>query len=128
MASFGAAQTTSASVVGRVTDPAGAVVPGATIKITNVDTNLAQQANSNGTGDFTVPFLSPGPYILEASAAGFRSYNHAEISLAVDQILRLDIALEVAAPTESVTLNATVSVPNTESPAPAEARYHHPRA
>src|SRR5436190_13112294 len=110
MASFGAAQTTSASVVGRVTDPAGAVVPGVTIKITNLDTNLAQQASSNVTGGFTVPFLSPGRYILEAAAAGFRTYSHAAFTLAVDQVLRLDIALEVGAATESITVNATVSV------------------
>src|SRR3982750_149820 len=87
MASFAFAQTTSASVVGRITDPTGAVVPGVMIKITNLDTNLAQQASSNEVGDFTVPFLSPGRYVLEASSAGFRTHKHSEFILAIDQIL-----------------------------------------
>jgi len=54
------AQTPSATVVGRVTDSTGAVVPGATIRLTNVDTNIGQQGLSNDAGDFTIPYLHPG--------------------------------------------------------------------
>src|SRR4051794_41156560 len=124
LSSFALAQTTSASVVGRITDPTGAVVPGVSVKITNLDTNLAQQASSNAVGDFTAPFLNPGRYVLEASAAGFHTYKHAEFNLAVDQILRLDIALEVGAATESITVDATVSILNTETAARGEVTTH----
>lgn len=61
-----AAQTPSASVVGRVTDPTGAVIPGVSIKVINLDTNIAQQGSSNEVGDFTIPCLNPGRYSLEA--------------------------------------------------------------
>ncbi|MGH9931049.1 MAG: carboxypeptidase-like regulatory domain-containing protein, partial [Pyrinomonadaceae bacterium] len=60
------AQTPSAGVTGRVTDAAGAVVPGATIRVTNVDTNLSQQTVANETGDFVLPYLNPATYALEA--------------------------------------------------------------
>jgi hypothetical protein len=58
------AQTPTASLDGRVSDSTGAVVPGVTIKITNLDTNIRQQGKSNEVGDFTVPFLNPGRYAL----------------------------------------------------------------
>ena len=58
------AQTPTAGVTGRVTDATGAVVPGATIKIANVATNIVQQTVSNANGEFVMPFLNPGGYVL----------------------------------------------------------------
>src|SRR5437879_161774 len=104
VAVIASAQTPSASVVGRVTDPTGAVIPGVAIKITNLDTNIAQHGSSNEVGDFTIPYLNPGRYLLETTATGFRSYKHAEFTLAVDQVLRIDIPLELGAASESVTV------------------------
>ncbi len=89
------AQTPSASVVGRVTDASGAVVPAVTIKVLNVDTRVSRQSASNDVGDFTVPYLNPGRYELEASRTGFRSYRHSQFVLEVGQTLRLDLRLEV---------------------------------
>ena len=60
------AQSSSASVAGRVTDPTGAVIPGVVLKVTNLDTNQARQVESNGVGDYTIPFLPPGRYSVEA--------------------------------------------------------------
>ncbi len=114
-ASTAPAQTSSASVVGRVTDPTGAVIPGVSIKITNLETNISQVASSNEVGDFTVPYLPPGQYYLEAACSGFRTYKRAEFTLAVDQVLRIDIPLEIGAPAESVTVTDTPPVLNTES-------------
>src|SRR5437762_6355646 len=82
------AQQPSASVVGRVTDATGAVIPGVAIKVTSLDTNIAQAGASNQSGDFTIPYLNPGRYSMEATLTGFRSYKHAEFTLAVDQVLR----------------------------------------
>src|SRR5689334_20159603 len=81
LAAVAGAQTSAATVVGRVTDATGAVVPGVAIKVTNVATNIAQQGSSNEVGDFTIPYLNPGRYVLEASAAGFHTYKHAEFEL-----------------------------------------------
>ena len=98
------AQQPSASVVGRVTDATGAVIPGVSIKITNLDTNAARIGASNQIGDFTIPYLNPGRYTLEATLTGFRSYRHSEFNLAVDQALRIDIPLEIGSAAESVTV------------------------
>jgi Carboxypeptidase regulatory-like domain/TonB-dependent Receptor Plug Domain len=114
------AQTPSASVVGRVADPTGAVIPGVVIKVTNLDTNITGQASSNAVGDFTVPYLNPGRYTLEATAVGFRAYRHAEFTLALDQVLRIDIGLEIGAATESVTVTEAAPALNTESGARGE--------
>jgi len=108
-------QTPSASVLGRITDATGAVIPGVTVKVTNLDTNVSYQGTSNEIGDYTIPYLNPGRYSLEASAQGFRTYRHAEFTLAVDQALRIDIPLEVGSAAESITVTEAPPLLNTES-------------
>ena len=115
IASAAFSQTPSASVVGRISDATGAVIPGVVVKVTNLDTNISQSATSNEVGDYTIPYLNPGRYTLEASAAGFRTYKRAEFTLAVDQILRIDIPLEVGATSESITVNEAPPLLNTET-------------
>jgi outer membrane receptor protein involved in Fe transport len=114
------AQTSSASVVGRVTDPTGAVIPGVSIKITNLDTNISQTGSSNEVGDFTIPYVPPGRYSLEAGSAGFRTYRRAELTLALDQAMRIDIPLEIGSATESITVTGAAPALNTESGARGE--------
>jgi hypothetical protein len=114
------AQSPTARVTGRVTDPSGAVVTGAAIKITNLETSISQSAVSSDVGDYTIPYLNPGRYTLEASSPGFRAYKLAEFSLAVDQELRIDIALEVGAASEVITVSDTPPALNTETGARGE--------
>ncbi len=109
------AQTPSAGVTGRVTDANGAVVPGVTIKVTNLDTNLTRQTVTNESGDFVLPYLNPASHSLEAQAAGFRTYKRDNFTLAVNQMLRIDIRLEVGAATETVTITDAPSPLNTET-------------
>jgi outer membrane receptor protein involved in Fe transport len=109
------AQAPSASVVGRVVDSSGAVVPGVAVRITNLDTNQTYRAVSNGAGDYTVLYLIPGRYTQEATGAGFRDYKRSEFSLQVDQELRLDVKLEIGATNETVTVTDTPEALNTES-------------
>ncbi len=109
------AQTPAAGVTGRVTDANGAVVAGATIKVTNLGTNSSQQTVTNETGDFVLPYLQPTSHALEAQATGFRSYKRASFSLEVGQSLRLDIRLEVGAATETVNITDAPSALNTET-------------
>src|SRR4051812_24019622 len=68
-----AAQEFRGSILGRITDTTGAVVPAADIKVTNADTNVAVETKSNAEGNYTVPFVIPGHYTVTASAKGFRS-------------------------------------------------------
>ncbi|MBL8223062.1 MAG: carboxypeptidase regulatory-like domain-containing protein, partial [Bryobacterales bacterium] len=85
------------------------------VRITNLDTNQSQQGASNETGDFTIPYLAPGRYSLEAKVEGFRLYRRSEFVLAVDQVQRIDIAMEIGATTESVTVTEAPPVLNTET-------------
>lgn len=109
------AQNPTASVVGRVVDATGAVIPGVAIKVTNVETNQNYSGLSNQVGDYTVPYLNPGKYTLEAQSQGFRVYKHAEFELEVGEARRLDFALELGATTETVTVTDTPVALNTES-------------
>ncbi len=120
LAASAAAQTSSASVVGRVTDASGAVIVGVSIKITNLDTNISQAGSSNEAGDFTIPYVPPGRYSMEAGSAGFRTYRRAEFTLTVDQAMRIDIPLEVGSASESITVTDTAPTLNTESGARGE--------
>src|SRR5262245_27180074 len=113
-------QTPSAGVTGRVTDQNGAVVAGAIIKVTNLDTNISQQTATNESGDFVLPYLNPASYALEAQATGFRTYKRDNFTLAVSQTLRMDIRLEVGAATETVTITDAPSALNTETGARGE--------
>src|SRR5262245_41908373 len=114
------AQTPSAGLTGRVTDATGAVFPGAIIKVTNLDTRLSQQTISNEDGDFVIPYLNPARYMLEAQALGFRTYKHQDFTLAVNQMLRIDVRLEVGATSETMTVTDAPTLLNTESSARGE--------
>src|ERR1051326_2920853 len=109
------AQTSTATVVGRITDATGGVVPGVAVRVTNLATNIVHRGSSNEVGDYTVPYLQPGNYSLEASASGFQTYRHSEFELEVAQSLRIDIKLEIGAATESVTVTDSPAALNTES-------------
>ena len=115
MAFTASAQSPTAGITGRVTDANGAVVPGATIKVTNLATNITQQTVSNDAGDFVLPYLNPAAYSLEAQASGFRTYKRANFTLDVGQTLRLDIALEVGAASETVNITDAPTALTTET-------------
>ena len=115
-----AAQTPSASVVGRVVDATGAVIPGVSLRIINADTNQSRSGVSGDAGEYTIPYLQPGRYTLEAQGPGFRFYKQPEFTLAVDQSLRIDIRMEVGATSESVTVTDRPPALNTETGARGE--------
>ena len=115
LASSAFAQTPTASVVGRVTDPSGAVLPGVTVVITNPDTNRSSEAVTNGDGDYTILFLNPARYVLEASLAGFRTYKRSVFTLEVEQTMRLDARMELGELTETVNVTEAAPMLNTET-------------
>jgi len=102
-AAFGQSQT--GRISGRIIDPGGAVVAGAEVVATEQDTGVAYKAASSGTGVYAVPFLPPGRYRIEASHQGFKKYERPNITLATNEILALDIALELGRLTETVTVS-----------------------
>ena len=68
----GLAQGSRGQILGRVTDPSGAVIVGATVRAMNTATNVVTTASTNQTGDYTLPFLVAGDYEVSVDAPGFK--------------------------------------------------------
>ena len=79
------AQLSSASVNGTVRDPKGAVIPGATVVLHNVETNVDHQVQSNGSGAYALLNVVPGKYTLEARASGFNPQRIEQFALVAMQ-------------------------------------------
>lgn len=105
-----AGQSFTATILGTVKDASGAVVPNATIVVTNVDSNQKREAGSDASGVYTVPLLPPGRYTVEATADGFKKFVQEGIVLQVQQQARVDITLALGAVTESVMVSADAPV------------------
>ncbi|MBI1940270.1 MAG: TonB-dependent receptor [Acidobacteria bacterium] len=103
---FAFAQRERASIVGRVTDPSGAVIPGVAITVTNVNTGLVSSTQTTGDGIYTITALPVGTYRLEAVKDGFKTGVAESIQLGVAQQAAIDLALEVGAVAEQVTVTA----------------------
>jgi hypothetical protein len=96
-----------ATIVGTVTDPTGATVPNANVKITNTDTGLMRQFASNMAGEYVAPSLHIGKYLVRAEAAGFKSVEQKDVVLQVGDRIRIDFKLEIGNATEQITVEAT---------------------
>src|SRR5262245_31891759 len=99
----GRAQETRATLLGRVTDSSSAVVPGASLKITNKATGVVISSQSNDSGNFVATYLIPGIYLVECEKAGFKGYRHDDLELHVNDRLELNIVLEVGNTSDAVT-------------------------
>jgi hypothetical protein len=107
-------QATSASLTGQVTDPAGAVVAGAAVTATNIDTNFTQSAKTNNVGIYQLRPLPIGNYTLAIEAAGFNRYLQKGIVLTVGLAATQNVALQVGAgKTETIAVTADAELINT---------------
>jgi hypothetical protein len=95
----------TASLSGTVTDPSGARIPKATVKLTNPDNGIIRTDSTTQTGEFTFAFLPEGTYVLEASAPGFKTTKQTGIVLSGGDTLKMAVSLTVGA-TEQITVNA----------------------
>ena len=101
------AQSVYGSIFGTVTDTTGAVVPGATVTVTDEAKGTVETVTSNGTGDYTVSHLVPDIYDLKVEAKGFESFISKGITVQADVSPRVDAALKVGgAGGETVEVNA----------------------
>ena len=104
-AAIGRAQDISGSISGTVTDPSGAVVPNAAVRIVNTETNVvAFQGRSNASGVYAAPSLTVGVYQIEVEAAGFSKAVVEKVRLQVDQRARVDVKLTPGQLAETVTV------------------------
>ncbi len=99
-----AGQEARGTILGRVTDSSGAVIPGASVKITNQSTGVTTSLVTNDQGNYQAPYLIPGKYRVLAEMAGFKRFLREGVELRVSDRLELDIALNVGEVTETVTV------------------------
>ena len=88
------------SITGSIKDPNGAVVPGATVIIKNIDTNVATTVKTNDDGNYTVPLLLPGRYSVSATGDGFKTSIRDNVTVNVDDKLTVDFQLEIGTAAE----------------------------
>jgi hypothetical protein len=84
----------TSSLTGTVTDPTGAVIPGAQVTITNIKTGAQRATVSNGAGYYTMPLLPPGTYQLVAKSPGFTDVTINSVALRVDSPATINIKFE----------------------------------
>jgi hypothetical protein len=102
-------QGANATLLGTVTDVSGAVVPNASVQVTNVDTGVSQTVRTDTQGRYTVVDLILGNYDVQASAAGFQTVIRKGITTTVGSQLVVDIALSPGQQQQTVTVEAQAS-------------------
>ncbi len=109
------AQTDRGNIAGEVKDSTGAVVPGAKVIVTNIQTNTSASAATNESGSFGFPNLAVGSYRIRVEREGFRPAVVTDIVLNGGATVRQDISLEVGAQTQAVEVTATAVQLTTDS-------------
>jgi len=108
------AQVLYGSVVGTVTDQTGAVVPKASVTVTNVETGQAKETTTDDAGYYSIINVLEGRYNLTVKATGFRPYEEKDVSVSINTVTRVNISLQLGPVTESVTVEASGAILQTE--------------
>jgi len=106
VSAIGFAQESRGSITGKVIDAQNAVIPNATVVITNNATNIASRVTTNQTGYYEVDFLTPGTYTASGEIAGFKKLVRSGITLNTGDRLAVDLQLQVGETTTSVDVSA----------------------
>ncbi len=106
---------TFGEIVGEVADASGAVVPNATVTVTNVANNATRSVKTNGAGLYSFPSLVPGAYRVRVEVNGFKTVTRTGIELEVQQSARVNFALDVGQVNESVEVSASAAMLATEN-------------
>ncbi|MEO8077422.1 MAG: TonB-dependent receptor [Acidobacteriota bacterium] len=103
------AQVLYGSIAGTLTDETHAVVPKASVTVTNTSTGLSRQVTTDQAGYYAVPNLSEGTYDLSVSAGGFKPYTQKGVNVPINVLTRVDVTIQVGALTEQVTVEANAA-------------------
>ena len=102
-----AAQDPRGEIAGRVTDPSGAVVAGARVAAVSLDTNQITRAATNSAGDYLLPFLNAGEYVVTVESAGFQVYREAKVIVRTGESTVVDAKLALVSASHSVRVVAS---------------------
>lgn len=111
-----AAQSERARIIGTVTDPQGAVIPGATVWVTNVATGVAAKTTSDAQGQYQAPELPIGSYRVKVEHDGFKTTETAVYPLEINQVLKIDVKLPLGARNEIVEVTGEAAQVETVNP------------
>jgi Carboxypeptidase regulatory-like domain/TonB dependent receptor-like, beta-barrel len=104
-----------AGLSGRVSDPDGALVVGAKVEATNIDTNVVYSGETNSDGLFVISNITPGRYRVIVSKQGFKTIVKPDVTLHVQDALALNFAMQVGSISQSMTIEGGAPLVNTES-------------
>src|SRR5947209_4634383 len=114
-AGVAAAQSMNASISGTVTDPSGAVVPGAEVTLKSLERQTTAKTTTSADGLYSFPNLEPGSYEVSVKAAGFKPLTQTGITLVLSQVARADLKLDVGTDVQTVEVQANASQLNYEN-------------
>src|ERR1051326_3950948 len=100
------AQAVFGSLVGNVTDATGAVIAGASVKVTLTQTNEVRNVTTSSVGEYVITTLTPGTYNVEVTKAGFRVFSAGNVLVNQNNVVRVDVQLSVGAASEKVEVTA----------------------
>ncbi len=109
------AQTATGQITGTVRDTSGGVMSGVKVVVTNQQNGLTRETKTTATGDYVVPLLPVGNYVVTAEQSGFKMALTSEVPLTVDQIQRVDMQLEAGALSETVEVRSAAIALDTGS-------------
>ena len=100
--------TVTGGINGKVIDPQGAVIPNATVTVTNNGTNASQNTTATGDGTFRIANLQPGIYTLEVSSQGFSNFKRENVAVEVGRLTTINASMGVSGVDVEVTVDAPV--------------------
>src|SRR5881396_1364058 len=106
---------TFGEVTGRVTDPSGAVILGASVTLTNVNTNAVRNVVTTEAGNYTFPSVAPGFYRLRTELPGFKAAVSEAVEVQIQQVVRLYMVLQVGQISETIEVAATADLLQAET-------------
>jgi hypothetical protein len=109
------AQADRGTITGVVSDPSGAPISGAVVTAVNTATNISAETQTTNTGAYRVVGLPVGDYTLTVKAPGFQAQRRADIPVQVNQTVTIDISLQLGEVTETINVEATIPLIQTES-------------
>ena len=109
------AQTLYGTIVGVVTDSNGAVIAGANVSVTQIETNETRQATTNSSGGYTLSTVAAGTYTVSVSHAGFGTFNATNIRVDLNNEVRVDAMLSPGSTTQSMVVSSEAAQLQTDS-------------
>src|SRR6266481_8266495 len=107
------AQANFGRILGTVSDPSGAVLPGASISILDTERGLARTLTTDEVGQYNAPSLIPGTYTVRVEFPGFKTLARGNVVVEVGREIRVDLTIEPGQQSETVTVNEAIPLVDT---------------